>query len=95
MTRCRNPNICEKYRVDIGIYDPKSERILPRNVKQKDICVHIHENHYCVNSKKRKDALLNGEEEVEKKFNFVKNQIKEDNLSQRISYKITQLETID
>ena len=44
--------------------------------------------------KNRKDTLLNGEE-LEKKFNFVKNQIKECNLSQRSCYKIPQLGTID
>ena len=25
MTQCRNPEICEKYKIDIGIYDPKSK----------------------------------------------------------------------
>ena len=35
MTRCRNPEFCKVYKIDISIYDPKSKRILPRNVKQK------------------------------------------------------------
>ena len=42
MTRCRVPEFCERYKIDIGIYDPKSKRIFPRTViKQRDICVHI------------------------------------------------------
>ena len=31
MTRCRIADFCERYKTDIGIYDPKSKRILPRN----------------------------------------------------------------
>ena len=42
MTRCRNLEFCEKYEIDIGIFDPKSKRILRTDVKQRDICVHIH-----------------------------------------------------
>ena len=73
MTRCRNPKICTRYKIDIGIYDLNSKRILPRNVKQKTICVHIHKNHYCVIWKKnRKDSLLNGVNEIERNFRYVK-----------------------
>ena len=34
MTRCRIPEACERYKIDIGIYAPKSKLILPRNGKQ-------------------------------------------------------------
>ena len=69
MRRCRIPEFRERYKIDIGIYDPKSKRILPRNVKQKDLCVHIRKNHYCVIwKKKRKDSSLNGVDEIDKKF---------------------------
>ena len=40
MTRCRIPEFCGRYKIDIRIYDPKSKRILPWNVEQKDIYVH-------------------------------------------------------
>ena len=61
MSRCRIPEFCKRYKIDIGIYDLNSKRILPWTVKQKNICVHIHRNHYCVIWKKnRKDSLLNG-----------------------------------
>ena len=46
MTRCRFAEICERYKRDIGIYDPKSKRILAKNVKRRDIYVHIHKKHY-------------------------------------------------
>ena len=35
MTRCRIPEFCKRYKIDIGIYDLNSKRILPRSVKQK------------------------------------------------------------
>ena len=41
MARCRIPAFCEKYKIDMGICDPKSKRILPRTVKQRDKCVHF------------------------------------------------------
>ena len=28
---------CERYKIYLGSYDPKSKRVLPRNVKQRDI----------------------------------------------------------
>ena len=95
MTRCRIPEFCERYKIDIGIYDPKSNRNLPRNVKQRDIGVHIHKNLYCVIWKKnRKDSLLNGVEEIDKNFKYVKKKINENNLKQRYRYRFSKHETI-
>ena len=80
MTPCRIPEVCERYKIDNGIYDPKSKRILPRNVKQRDVCVHIQKNHYCVDWKKnRRHSLLNGVEEIDGNFKYVKNIINENN----------------
>ena len=74
MTECRTPKFCERYKVDIGIYDLKSRRTILKNVKRKDICVYIHKNHYCVIWKKiRKDSLLNGAEEIERNFKHIEN----------------------
>ena len=69
MRRCRIPEFRERYKIDIGIHDPKSKRILPRNVKQRELCVHIHKNHCCVIwKKKRKDSSINGVDEMDKNF---------------------------
>ena len=96
MTRCRIPEFCKRYKIDIGIYNLNSERILLWSVKQKNICVHIHNNHYCVIWKKnRKDSLLNGVNEIEKNFNYVKNKINENNLKQRIRCRFPKHQTID
>ena len=96
MPRCRIPEFCKRYKIDIGIYDLNSGRILPRTVKQKNICVCIHKNHYCVIWKKnRRDSLLNGVNEIENNFKYIKNKINENNLKQRIRYRFTKHETID
>ena len=81
MARCGIPEFCKRYKIDIGSYDLNSKRILPWTVKQKNVCVHIHKNHYCVIWKKnRKDSLLNGVQEIENNFRYIKNKINEDNL---------------
>ena len=96
MARCRIPEFCKRYKKDIGIYDLNSKRILPWTVKQKKICVYIHKNHYCVIWKKnRKDSLLNGVQEIENNFKYVKNKINEDNLKQRILYRFPKHEPIN
>ena len=88
MSRCRVPEFCKRYEIDIGIYDLNNQRIVPRTVKQKNICVHIHKNHYCVIWKKnRKDSLLNGVNETDKNFKYVKNKKNEDILKHRIRYR--------
>ena len=96
MARCRIPEFCKRYKIDIGIYDPNSKRILPWTVKQKNICVHIHRNHYCVIWKKnRRDSLLNGVQEIENNFKYVKNIINENNIKQRILYRFPKHEPIN
>ena len=73
MPRCRVPEFCNRYKIDIGIYDLISKRILPTTVKQRDKCVHIHKNQNCVIWKKnRKDSLINGVEEIDKLSNTLK-----------------------
>ena len=96
MARCRIPEFCKRYKIDIGIYDLNSKRILPWTVKQKNICVYIHRNHYCVIWKKnRKDSLLNAVQEIENNFKYVKNEINENNLKQRILYRFPKYEPIN
>ena len=96
MTQCSIPEICKRYKKDNGIYYLKTKRILPQTVKQKNICVYIHKNHYCVIWKKnRKDSLLNGVDEIDKNFKYIKNKINENNLKQRILNSFPKHETID
>ena len=48
MTRCRIPEICERYKIDIGIFDLKSKRILPRSVNERHLCLYILKIQYSV-----------------------------------------------
>ena len=57
MTRCRIPEICEKNKINIVMYDAESKRILSRSNKQRGICMYVQKNHFCVIWKKNgKDA---------------------------------------
>ena len=70
---CIIPELTEKYKVDVGIYDPKSKRILPRSVRQRNKCLYISKTHYCVIWKNTtKIVLLNGVEEIDKNFEYIK-----------------------
>ena len=96
MTRCRFPEFCKRYKIDIGIYDPKIKKIIPRDVKERNICVYIDKNHYGVIWKKnRKDSLLNGVQEIENNFKYIKNKINENNLKERILYRFPEHEPIN
>ena len=46
MTRFRIPEICDRFKTDIGIYDLQSKRILPRSVKQREVCVYNIKNYF-------------------------------------------------
>ena len=59
------------------------------------VCSFI-KNHYCVIWKtNRRDSSLNGVEEINRNFNFVKNKINGKNLKQRSRYRFPKHETID
>ena len=45
--------------------------------------------------KNRRNSLLNAVDEIERNFKLVRNKINEDNLGQRIRYRIRKHETID
>ena len=58
MTRYRIPEFCERYKIDIGIYNLTRRRILPRSVKHREKRLYIFKNHYCV-LKKKIDEIIN------------------------------------
>ena len=62
----------------------------------RDVCVHLHKNQYCVFWKKnRKDSLLNAVQEIVINFKYVKNKINENKIKQRIRFRFPKHETID
>ena len=73
-SRRRVPDFCDRYKIDIGIYNLENRRFLPRSVKQKDKCLHTDKNHYCVLWKEtRQDSLLNRIKEIDRNLKSVKN----------------------
>ena len=94
MTRCTTPEIWERFKIDIGIYDLKSKRNHPRSVKQREICLYFQKTITVLSGKKR-EILLNGVEETEGNFKNVKNLINENNLKRRNRYRFPKLETKD
>ena len=96
MSRCRIPEFFEGYKIDNEIFDLESKRILPRNFEHRDVCVCIHKSHFCVIWKKnRRNSLINGVEELERNFEYVKNRMNENILNHRIRYRLPKRETID
>ena len=96
MSRRRKPEFCNRYKIDSGIYDPKSRRIHPRNVEQRDICVHIQKIIILLIGKKnRKNSSLDGVEEIDKNFKYVKIKINESIFKKRIRYRFPKHEKID
>ena len=85
MAQYRIPEFCDPIKIHIGKYSVKRRRLLRRSVIERNICFHIHKNHYCLIGKKnRRDSLVNGVEEIERNCQHVNIWIKEDDLSQRI-----------
>ena len=67
LTKSRVPDFSELYKIDIGVPDLKSKRILHRSVNQRNNCVHNHRNFYCVIRKKNRiSSLLKGVGERER-----------------------------
>ena len=46
MTSARIQAFCRKYNINIGCYD--GFRVCPRNIKQRNIALKIHNNHFCL-----------------------------------------------
>ena len=84
MTECRRPEFCGRYKLDHGFYGLEPKRILPRKVKQKDVCVYIRKNHYCGIWKKRRDSCFNGVKEIKRIFKYMENRINENKLKQGV-----------
>ena len=39
---------CKKHNINLGVYNPKQQKILPRSVTERRICLFIHKNRFCV-----------------------------------------------
>ena len=87
MTRAKIQPFFRKYNIDLGIYDRKQQRILPLSVRRRNICLCLHEKHFCLIWKTNETTFTDAIDELEKNFKYVSNQINNDILSQVKVYK--------
>ena len=59
------------------------------------MCIHSQKPLLSYSEKNRKDSLLNGVEEIDRSFKYIKNKTDENILKQRIRYRFPKHETID
>ena len=48
MTQAKIQPFCRQYNLNVGFYNVKQKTILPRSVKQRNLCLYNHDNHFCV-----------------------------------------------
>ena len=46
MTQAKIQPFCEKYKLNLGVYNVEQKTILPRSVTQRNICSYIPDKHF-------------------------------------------------
>ena len=87
ITSAKIQPFCKKQKINLGVYNPKQQEILPRSVTERRICLFIHENHFCVIWKREKTNFTDAIKEIEKDFEYQPNHINDNNLKQVVEYK--------
>ena len=87
MTSAKIQPFCKKHNINLGVYNPKQQEILPRSVTERKICLFIHENHFCVIWKTVKTNLTDAIKELKKNFEYQPNHIIDNILKQVVEYK--------
>ena len=87
MTSAKIQTFCKKHNINLGVYNPKQQEILPRSVTERRICLFIHKNHFCVIWKKEKTKFMDAIKELEKNFEYQPNHINDNILKQVVEYK--------
>ena len=75
MTSAKIQPFCKKHNINLGVYYPKQQEILPRSVTERRICLFIHENHFCVIWKTVKTNFTDAIKELKKNFEYQPNTI--------------------
>ena len=47
MTSAKIQPFCKKHNINLGVYNPKQQEILPRSFIERRICLFIHQNYFC------------------------------------------------
>ena len=75
MTSARSQPFCKKYNINLGVYNINQQKILPRTVTERRICLYIHKNHFCLIWKTKNTTFTNAIKELEDSFKYEDNQI--------------------
>ena len=69
MTLAKVQPFCEKYGPVISAYNLNTMRKVPQTKKEKNICLYLSKNHFCVNWKlNRRTSSLGGVKEIERRW---------------------------
>ena len=73
MTLARVQSFSKKYKLKRRVFKLNTGRIIPETVRERNICLYLHKNHFCVTWKlNRKTGLLESIKEIEDNFRFEK-----------------------
>ena len=86
MTSAKLRHFCKKHNNNLGFYNSKQQKILPRSVTEQKICLFIHKNHFCVIWKREKTNFTDAIKEIEKNFEYQPNHITDNILEQVVEY---------
>ena len=87
MTTAKVQPFCKKQIINLGVYNPKQQEILPRSVTERRICLFIHKNHFFVIWKRKKTNFTDAIKELENNFEYQPNHITDNILKQVVEYK--------
>ena len=87
MTSAKIQPFCEKHNINLGVYNPKQQEILPRSVTERRICLFIHKKQFCVIWKLEKTKFTDAIKELEKNSEHQPNYINDNILLQIVECK--------
>ena len=87
MTSAKVQPFCKKQNINLAVYNSKQQKILPRSVTERRICLFIHKNHFCVIWKTEKTNFTDAIKELEKNFDYQPNHITDNISKQVVEYK--------
>ena len=86
MTQAKIQPFCRRNNLNPGVYNVKQKTILPRSVTQRNVCLYIHDNHFCVIRKIDQSTYPDAINELKYNFKYETIEISDVILKQVIEY---------
>ena len=87
MLKARIPIFCTKVGIDIGFWSRERKRIMPQPCTERNKCLYLYKQHYCVIWKNTvNDSLSNAAKKIKDNFQYMRNRINNTNLKHIIKY---------